>query len=84
VVSRQAQQSIVGAEIKLNSPHWNLSSVNIVPEDSEIINACCNLDLVTIQRLFDNDQASPYDVDNCVRNLLGWVSMGLQVLYISV
>lgn len=60
-------------------PHWSLSSVNIVPETSEIIEACQHHDLRTVCELFSQGRASPYDVDEGGRNLLGWVAVGLQV-----
>ena len=60
-------------------PHWNLSTVNIIPEDSEIMQACHRHDLGAIRDLFDRGCASPYDVDQEGRSLLGYVAVGVQV-----
>lgn len=61
------------------SPGLSLRTVNIVADDAAIIQACEKLDLVAIRKLFDEGQASPYDVDNTGRNLLGAVAIGCQV-----
>ena len=60
-------------------PHWTLSSVHIIDRKSEIITACIRHDLDAIRNLFDEGRASPYDVDDRGRNLLGWVTVGLSV-----
>jgi hypothetical protein len=38
-----------------------LSTLNIVADDSPIISACCNFDLLEVQRLFNSHAASPFD-----------------------
>jgi hypothetical protein len=67
-----------------NIPHWTLSTVNVIPEDSEILNACLRHDLGTIRKLFDDGRASPYDVDEVGRNLLGYIAVGVQVSTMSI
>jgi len=54
----------------------SLTTVNIIDSGSEIIRACMELDLATIRTLFDDGKASPYDVDEDGRNLLGWAVLG--------
>jgi hypothetical protein len=65
-----------------SSPHWGLSTVNIVPGDSDIVRACVTHDLSTIRRLFDEHLASPYDVDRWGRNLLSIVAFGVYVRFV--
>jgi hypothetical protein len=67
-----------------NIPHWTLSTVNVIREDSEILSACLRHDLGTIRKLFDEGRASPYDVDSRGRNLLGYTAVGVQVSTISI
>ncbi|KAK3323211.1 hypothetical protein B0T19DRAFT_199633 [Cercophora scortea] len=61
------------------NPHWGLSAVKIIPYDSEIFEACWCFDLPTVRRLFDEGQASPYDVDKNGRSLLAWTVFAVQV-----
>lgn len=60
-------------------PHWTLTQVNVVSEESAIFSACRDHDIGAIFALFDRGLASPYDVDPHGRNLLGHVGYGLQV-----
>lgn len=83
-----------GAVLKINTlrllgrascqqnPQLSLSTVNIIEEDSEIFQACMRRDLVSIRTLFDEGRASPYDVDEDGRNLLGYLSFGAKVYII--
>lgn len=67
-----------------NIPHWILSTVSVISEDSEIFKACLSHDLGAIRNLFDDGRASPYDVDESGRNLLGYVAVGVQVSTMSL
>ncbi|KAK5049070.1 hypothetical protein LTR84_005493 [Exophiala bonariae] len=55
----------------------NLTTVNIVPFDSAIFQACRSFDMAAIRTLFDDGQASPFDVDQHGNNLLAHVATGL-------
>lgn len=54
------------------SPSIHLSTFNVRPWDAEIFAACMELDIGKIQDLFDRGLATPYDVDDIGRNLLGY------------
>ncbi|OQV00828.1 hypothetical protein CLAIMM_06275 [Cladophialophora immunda] len=56
------------------SPIYSLKTVNIVPSDSKIIQACVSCDLTSIRTLFDSGQASPFDVGPGGTNLLVYVA----------
>jgi hypothetical protein len=60
-------------------PHWTLSTVNVIDEGADIIQACWQHDLDKIRKLFDHGLASPYDVDRRGRNLIGYVTVGVRV-----
>jgi len=60
-------------------PHWTLSTVNVIDEDSEIFQACELHDLDKIRELFDHGLASPYDVTPAGRNLIGYIAAGVAV-----
>lgn len=64
-----------------SSPQFSLSTVNLRPFNSEIFRACINCDLNKIRGLFDEGDASPYDVDEYGKNLLGFVGMGAEVSF---
>ena len=83
VLRRQRLEFLTGAG-SYNIPHWNLSTVNIIPWDSEIIQACQRHDLGAIRNLFDKGCASPYDVCDTGRNLLGYVAIGVNVSTMSL
>ncbi|CZR69818.1 uncharacterized protein PAC_19718 [Phialocephala subalpina] len=61
---------------KQSCSQFNLSTVNIRPPTAKIFKACRSHDLDAIRRLFDECKASPYDVDDDGRNLLGYVFLG--------
>ena len=82
VLRRQRLEFLTGAGSH-NIPHWTLSTVNIIPGESEIIRACERHDLGAIRNLFDKGYASPYDVCHG-RNLLGHVAVGVQVSIMSL
>lgn len=83
-VLRHQQLEISGSAGIQRIPQWALSSVNVVPENSDIIDACENHDLGKIQQLFDSGLASPYDVSSSGQNLLTFVAMGVVVSIITV
>ncbi|KAI1330471.1 hypothetical protein F5Y16DRAFT_18486 [Xylariaceae sp. FL0255] len=57
-------------------PAFRLRTVNIISIDSDLFEACRNWDFPTVYKLFKTQKASPYDVDNKGRNILGWLSLG--------
>ena len=61
------------------APPWSLQGVNVIPDDSDIFLCCKTLDLDGIRNLFDAKHASPFDVDNEGRNLLGYLGLGARV-----
>jgi hypothetical protein len=83
VLRRQRLEFLTGAG-SYNIPHWTLSTVNIIHVNSEIIRACERHDLGAIRNLFDKGCASPYDVDDVGRNLLGHVAVGVWVSTMSL
>ncbi|KAK4458101.1 hypothetical protein QBC42DRAFT_300558 [Cladorrhinum samala] len=44
-------------------PSWRYRVVNVIPRNSEIFQACEDLDVDRVRRLLDRGLASPYDVD---------------------
>ena len=83
-VLRHQRLEFLSRDGNQNIPHWALSTVNVIHEDSEILSACWRHDLGTIRKLFDEGRASPYDVDKTGRNLLGYIAVGVQVSIISI
>lgn len=78
VVLKIQAMKVLGRQ-NISSPQFSLSTVNIRPFNSEIFRACINCDLDKIRELFDEGNASPYDVDEYGKNLLGFVGMGAEV-----
>ncbi|KAK4203425.1 hypothetical protein QBC40DRAFT_24004 [Triangularia verruculosa] len=62
------------------APKWSLRAVNVISEDSEIFTALKDLDVFCVRDLFDSGQASPFDVDDGGRNLLGHLALGSRIL----
>ena len=56
-----------------NAISWmpGLRCYNVVPDDSMVIQACLERDVVALQKLFQYRQASPFDVDSTGATLLG-------------
>ena len=76
--------SLSGAKFRYGTmahpaPAWSLHSVNVIPSDSDIFLYCSALDLDGIRNLFDESRASPFDVDEGGRNLLGHLAFGARV-----
>ena len=73
------RSKFLGKDYSQSLSRWTMSTINIVDRKSEIITACIRHDLDAIRKLFDEGRASPYDVDERGRNLLGWVALGFNV-----
>jgi len=56
------------------APSWSLQSLNIVPGNSEIFDACTRCDIAAARRLFDQGRASPFDIDENGESLLNYLA----------
>ncbi|KAI1349144.1 hypothetical protein F5Y01DRAFT_190553 [Xylaria sp. FL0043] len=59
-----------------SDPIFRLRTVNIVSDSSDLFEACRNWEFAKIYDLFKTGKASPYDMDDTGRNVLGWLGIG--------
>ncbi|KAJ8108819.1 hypothetical protein ONZ43_g6310 [Nemania bipapillata] len=59
-----------------SNPSFRLRTINIVPWDSDMLEACHNWEFAKIYDLFKTGKASPFDMDESGRNVLGYLSVG--------
>ncbi|KAK4223226.1 hypothetical protein QBC38DRAFT_54461 [Podospora fimiseda] len=78
------KSEMLGRARRESPAQWTLRTVNILPGDAEIFRACRRHDINTVRILFDQRLASPYDVDDGGRSLLGWVANAINTLDLSV
>ncbi|KAI0973667.1 hypothetical protein F4678DRAFT_407273 [Xylaria arbuscula] len=61
-----------------SDPTFRLRTINIVSQESDVFVACQNWEFDKIYDLFKTGKASPYDMDERGRNVLGFLSLGPQ------
>ncbi|KAI1313328.1 hypothetical protein F5Y03DRAFT_161275 [Xylaria venustula] len=59
-----------------SDPIYRCRTINVVPGYSDIFQACENWEFTKIYDLFKTGKASPYDMDEYGRNVLGFLGVG--------